>query len=427
MKSTARLSALVVNYNTGAFATACVRSLLHEWRRVGRSDDDLEVIVVENASPVDQTEHLAAIEALGARVVHAGENLGYAGGMNLAFRHSSGGPDDQVAILNPDLFFLPGSIGTLMDYVDAHPACGAVDPRASIDPLGLMQLPRNLLPTLVDHTRVTLAHMSPRLARMHSRHRMKSTLPYWQVTGPVESDMLSGCCLFLRRSNVAKVGADLDGQPMDPRYPLYYEDTDLFRRLSAAGLKLIHHGGARILHRWSRSASAGGEYQEEPMRRYHASQLVYFERFYGKRGRKYVAWLNEKLAKWPDEKTLRPMHPLEELGHHEEPLTLPIGRHARYVIEITMSPVFLVTAGMFGEGDSFTFPRAAWEWLFQGIYLTRAVDLDTGEVLGAWRWGKQSAGRTTPFSIEELEALGDAAERAPDPTVQGEPAGSAAS
>ena len=48
-------------------------------------------------------------------------------------------------------------------------------------------------------------------------------------------------------------------------------------------------------------------------------------------------------------------------------------------------------------------------------------------MLGAWRWGKQSAGRTTPFSIEELEALGDAAERAPDPTVQGEPAGSAAS
>ena len=407
MKSRARLSALVVNYKTGAFACACVRSLFHEWERAGRAREDIEIIVVENASPMDQEEHLCDLEAQGARVLRSQENLGYAGGMNLAFGESSGGPTDQVAILNPDLFFLPGSIGTLMDYIDEHPECGAVDPRASIDPLGVMQLPRNLLPTLVDHTRVTLAHMSPRLARMYSRHRMKTTLPYWQVRGPVESDMLSGCCLFMRRENIAKAGRELDGLPMDPRYPLYYEDTDLFRRMAKVGLKMIHHGGSHILHHWSRSAGAGGEYQEEPMRRYHLSQAVYFERFYGKRGARYVAWLNERLKRWPDEKTLRPMHALQEMGYQVDPVRLEFPRSARFVVEITMSPAFLVTAGMFGEGSSFTIPAATWEWLFQGLYLTRAVDVDTGEVLGAWSFGKQLPGRSTPFSIEELESLGE--------------------
>jgi N-acetylglucosaminyl-diphospho-decaprenol L-rhamnosyltransferase len=407
VRSTARLSAFVVNYQSGALASACVASFFHEWKRAGRSLDDLEIIVVENGSPTDQEEHMLAIEAQGARVLRSKENLGYSGGMNLAFDESSGEADDQVAILNPDLFFLPGSIGTLMDYLLEHPECGAVDPSTSIDPLGVMQLPRNLLPTLLDHTRVTLAHMSPRFALNYSRHRMKVTLPYWLVTGPVKADMLSGCCLFLTRANIAKAGRDIGGMPMDPRYPLYYEDTDLFRRMASVGLTTIHHGGARIIHHWSRSAGAGGEYQEEPMRRYHLSQAAYYERFYGKRGVKYVAWLNERLRKWPDEKTLRPMHPTEDLGHHESPLTIKFPRHARFVLEITMSPVFLVTAGMFGEGDSFTFPLGAWEWLFQGVYRLRALDLDNNELLGSWTFGKSCEGRKEPFSIQEMEQLGD--------------------
>jgi hypothetical protein len=69
--------------------------------------------------------------------------------------------------------------------------------------------------------------------------------------------------------------------------------------------------------------------------------------------------------------------------------------------------VFLVTAGMFGEGDSFTFPLGAWEWLFQGVYRLRALDLDNNELLGSWTFGKSCEGRKEPFSIQEMEQLGD--------------------
>ena len=150
MSADTRLSALIVNYNTGALAVGCVRSLQHEWRRAGRPPAALTIVVVDNASPQDQTEHLAELERLGVDVLRSSENAGYARGMNLAFARTRGGPDDVIAILNPDLHFLPGSVDTLLEYVLANRRCGAVDPRAFMDPGGTINLPRNLLPTLFD-------------------------------------------------------------------------------------------------------------------------------------------------------------------------------------------------------------------------------------------------------------------------------------
>ena len=49
-----RLTALIVNYNTGAYSWACAVSLELEWQAMGRDPADLEVVVVDNASPAEQ-------------------------------------------------------------------------------------------------------------------------------------------------------------------------------------------------------------------------------------------------------------------------------------------------------------------------------------------------------------------------------------
>ncbi|MEW6072766.1 MAG: glycosyltransferase [Planctomycetota bacterium] len=393
------LAALVVNYNSGAFAVSCVGSLLAEWDREGRPRERLQVVVVDNASPTDQTGALERLDGLGTRVVRTAENLGYARGMNLAYRATSGAPGDVVAVLNPDLFFLPGSLDTMIEYLLAHPECGAIDPRASVDPRGIIRLPRNLLPTPLDHFRCVLAHLNPACCRAYSRRRLRVVLPYWQVTGPVESDMLSGCCVLMRREVVEGLG-----RPMDDRYPLYYEDTDLFRTLTGRGLRLVHHGGARILHHWSRSAGVGGQFMGEPLRRYRLSQRAYFEKFYGRGGRLLVDAMNRVESWWPEAKSYRPMHAMEDLGVHAEPVTIPLRRRTSYVLELSMAPTFIVAGGIFGGGDRFTYPADTWAWLFQGEYFMRGFDLDTGEFLGAWRFVKPTPGRESPFTVEELAA-----------------------
>lgn len=392
-----RLSALVVNYESGAFCVRCVESLAACWALDGRAPEDLEVVVVDNASPSDQETWLRAVEELGATVVRHTRNDGYAAGMNLALARTSGGPDDVVAVLNPDLFFPPGSLAPLLDYLAAHPECGAVGPRAFIDPGGVLHLPRNTLPTVADAVRVLFAQASPALCRAYSRRRTRLALPWWTAPEPFVAEMLSGCCMLLRRGAVDRLPA-----LMDERYPLYFEDTDLCRELQRRGLEVVFHPGSEIVHHWSRSAGPTVGAAGEPMRRHLVARAAYFEKFHGKLGRAAVdavAWASKR---WPAARSFRPMHEIVDLGDFAGPAEIPLPRRCSYLMELTMAPSWVLAVGIFDEGDRWVCPAGAWEWFFQGQYYMRALDLATHEVLGAWSFRKVTPGRDTPLELRDF-------------------------
>lgn len=402
MKHDVGLAALVVNYNTGSYALCAIESLIGDWERAGRARERLQIVCVDSGSPRDQEPFLTQIEALGVDVVRCDENVGYARGMNLAYERTRGAPGDVVAILNPDIHFLPGSVGGLIDYVLDHPECGCVDPATCIDPLGVFNLPRNLLPTPAEHWRVTLAQMHPAFCRRYARYRLRRNLEWWRSPEPVKTDMLSGCCLFMRRAVVEELG-----RPMDPRYPLYFEDTDLFRTLSARGYTVVHHTGVRILHHWSRSAMVGGADDDEPTRRHEIGRQAYYEKFYGPVGRFSYELMNRIVRRWPPRWLGRAMMPLEDLGVFEEPVEIPLPRSCRYLLEIAVHPTFIICGGIFGEGDRWVCPPEAWEWLFKLEYYVRGVDLDTRRSLGGWRFTKPHPGRELAMRPSELDAYGD--------------------
>ncbi|QDU84300.1 N-acetylglucosaminyl-diphospho-decaprenol L-rhamnosyltransferase [Planctomycetes bacterium Pla163] len=392
-----RLSALIVNFNSGNFALRCVESLIAMWALEGRRPQDLEIVVVDNASPVDQETWLDHLERLGATVDRADDNLGYAGGMNRAFAHTSGGPDDVVAILNPDLFILEGALGTMLSYLADHPDVGIVDPKVSIDPGRELLLPRNPLPTLVEHTRVNLAHRSTGWARRYSRHRLRGDVPFHESDGPVETDMLSGCCMFMRRATIARLG----GRPMDDSFPLYYEDTDLCRKVRALGLKLVHMGNAPVLHYWSRSAGIGSQFEGEPARRYHYSRNLYFTRYYGRVGGRFARWIGDKGAEWATRGRMA-MHEFEHLGEVSEAPVLELDGDGPFLVEANFSPAFLLSAGTLGEGRTFQFSPGAWEWMFPARIYVRALDRRTLALRGAWTFDRVGHVRENGLTVEEV-------------------------
>jgi len=402
MKHDVGLAALIVNYNTGSYAECCVESLLREWQREGRAREKLQVVLIDNASPEPQEPYLSRIEALGVEVLRSPENLGYAAGMNACYARTRGGPGDVVAVLNPDLHFLPGTVGTLLDYVLDHPQVGVIDPATSVDPLGVFNLPRNLLPTPMEHVRVTLAHLHPFFCRAYSRYRLKRALVWWTSPEPVETDMLSGCCLFLRRAVVEEMG-----QVMDPRYPLYFEDTDLFRTLIGRGYKVVHHTGARILHHWSRSAKVGGGDGDEATRRYEISREAYYDKFYGPLGRLIYDGMNALARRWPPRWVGRPIMPFVDLGDCVEPVELELPRSCRFLMEMAVHPTFVICAGSFGEGQRWSIPRETWDWLFPVPFYLRLIDLDTRQMLASWRFRKADLGRSEAMRADELEAYGE--------------------
>src|SRR5262249_53063094 len=102
-----------------------------------------EVIVVDNAS-TDGSPAMVAERFPGVRLIETGANLGFARGVNAGLRASRG---RHVAVLTPDTEPGPGSLATLVRYLDAHPAVGLAGPRLRY-PDGTTQPSRRRFPTL---------------------------------------------------------------------------------------------------------------------------------------------------------------------------------------------------------------------------------------------------------------------------------------
>jgi len=96
----------------------CLDSL----RRVSWPADRLDVVLVDNAS-ADGVVALVRDGYPEVTVLEAGDNLGFAGGCNLAMRDLAG--VDHVALLNNDAVAEPGWLGPLVRAVESDPSVGA--------------------------------------------------------------------------------------------------------------------------------------------------------------------------------------------------------------------------------------------------------------------------------------------------------------
>ncbi|OWY58740.1 hypothetical protein B7486_78350, partial [cyanobacterium TDX16] len=117
---TARVRAVVLNYNGGEHVLRCVQALLDsEWPA-----DSLDVVVVDNASSDGSIERIQA-ELPGARVVHNPTNDGFPAN-NLAMRDLD--DVDVLALVNNDAFVEPDWLPPLVAALDEDPTLGAACP-----------------------------------------------------------------------------------------------------------------------------------------------------------------------------------------------------------------------------------------------------------------------------------------------------------
>ena len=406
-----RLSALIVNYESGPWALRCVESLIEEWERDGRERDDLEIVVVDSGSKPGEETWWRSLRRLGARVCSEKENVGYASGLNLAYQKTTGAADDVVALLNPDLYFLHGSLRPLLERLDQAAHVGAVAPRLFIDEERQLRLPPNELPTPWIELVEALSHYSPALARVFAGRRSAQTRRWWNAERTTTTEMLSGACVFMRREVVERLEV-----LMDTRYPLYFEDADLSRRLDHLGLSLEMVPEAEALHHWSRCA--GPDFEGEVAERHAHSRTVWLgEHHDGFVDRSLLA-----LASWVrsrcEGRTARPMHPLEELGVLNESPLIDFPDDGDYTVELSLTPFWGLSVGVQVEADSYCFPARTWSWLFPGTYYLRALD-QAGRCLGAWSFEKRSPARSWPLDHSSFPSP----RRSSAPTYLGERVG----
>jgi GT2 family glycosyltransferase len=379
------LSVLFVTYNSWRLCADAIDSLLAgPPRRADGGPMPFEVVVVDNASPQRDPAGEARLEArltqCNGRLVRSPVNGGYAAGMNLAARHATGA---RWLICNPDVLFQPECIDRLLRAQEREPRIGAVAPEGYWDRDCEIRLPPNILPTLGDLLRFTLAGLGAGFGRAYSTRRTRRALPVWAAGRDVELEMLSGCCFLIARDVVARIGG-----LFDERFPLYFEDTDLSMRLRRAGLRLVQVDGARIVHLYNKS---GATDHALAMERYWISRDRWYRKWWGRRGGWLHAWSRRALRgrRAAARAAVGPWPWVRDFGTSRERVRIDLPEPcARFLVEIALDPNFYLAAAAFGGGASWSPGDAAWEGFAPGVpFFFHVCDLSRGRPrsLGVWR------------------------------------------
>jgi N-acetylglucosaminyl-diphospho-decaprenol L-rhamnosyltransferase len=227
-ESAPRWAAVVVNYESGNFLAACIRSLL--------ADDSAgvpEIIVVDNGSRDGSVAEIAR-EFRSVRVLTSPTNVGYAGGAN---RGVAGTSAPFVAVLNPDVTVVPGTAAAMIARLTDEPDLAAVGPVVR-NPDGSQYPSARSVPSPADAVGHALLGMVRPSNRFTRRYRQLDVDP----TRPRDVEWLSGAAMWLRRSALQSVGG------WDENYFMYFEEVDLCWRFRRLGWRVAYEPAGTVVH-----------------------------------------------------------------------------------------------------------------------------------------------------------------------------------
>lgn len=223
------ISTIIVNYNAGPLLRGCVDSLL-------ACPLDIEIIVVDNASSDGSLDGLQDLSQV--CVIRNPANVGFAAACNIGVPTSSA---PFLLFLNPDCFFQPGAITTLLVGLQSGDRVGMaggllVNEDGTEQGGGRRAVPtpwRSFVRAFGLHR---FADHWPKL--FYDFHLHKQPLP----DSPIEVEAISGACMLVKRDVMEDVGL------WDEGYFLHCEDLDWCMRFRQKGWKILFVPDARIIH-----------------------------------------------------------------------------------------------------------------------------------------------------------------------------------
>ncbi len=230
------VSIITVNYNGKIHTQAFLNSL----RQI--SYPAIEIFVVDNAS----TEPIAPLKTEFPEVIfiESKENLGFAGGNNLAIKQAKG---KYFFLLNNDTEVEKGFLEPLVALMESNPNIGIVSSKlvyyAAPDTL---QFAGSKGINMYTGRGFAIGHKEKDQPDFDREYRTM---------------LAHGAAMMFSRQVVEKVGL------MAELYFLYYEETDFCERVKRAGFEIWYCGKSKVLHKESMSVG-----KESPMKAYYLTR-----------------------------------------------------------------------------------------------------------------------------------------------------------
>jgi N-acetylglucosaminyl-diphospho-decaprenol L-rhamnosyltransferase len=213
-----RVTVVIVTYNSRDTVGDALVPLMKS-----RDAGAIECIVVDNQS-TDRTADFVRAEYPWCTLIESGGNLGFGRAANIGIARST---SPYILLLNPDATLPPEGIERLVAFLDEHPRACAAGP-AILSPDGRYQLSGTVL--------------TPKMLLLSALGQPAEVRPIEPGGLPFRANWISGAVVLIRRTMLDQVGV------FDPRYFLYFEETDLWVRAQRAGWELWAVGEAVASH-----------------------------------------------------------------------------------------------------------------------------------------------------------------------------------
>ena len=233
MQRPPKVTLVVLNWNGLADTSQCLDSL----RRI--TYPSLETIVVDNGSSGDDARALRERFGDSARVIASPENLGFAGGCNLAMREALAGDADYVLLLNNDVTVDRRFLDELVRAAEGLPDAAALCPKIYFHDR----------PTVICSTG---GRLNPWAGAARQVGRGEEDRGQYEEVAT--RDYADGACMLIKREALERVGL------LDEEYFAYWEETDWCARAAEAGYRCYYVPAARVWHKTARSQAPDSDY-----------------------------------------------------------------------------------------------------------------------------------------------------------------------
>lgn len=249
------VSVILVNYNTELHLKECLNTLFRFTNKVS-----FEVIVVDNNSPNREIENFPALFP-DVKFYFRDINKGFGDGCNFGASKSSG---KYVIFVNPDIKFDEDILTPMSDFLDCNPNTGACSPVLT-NFKGELIYTYNKFPNYRWEFFEFLGKGNDKFEQKLLNHPQILN----KSKEPLFVDWMTGACFMIRKN----VFEELKG--FDDDYFLYYEDTDLQKKIHDAGYKIACLPYLRIKH-FVNSSVKGDEGDDVYYYHLNRSKMLYF-------------------------------------------------------------------------------------------------------------------------------------------------------